>query len=444
VLFGWIGSRGAVPNPASQAHPIAKVASMSDCTWADAGAEQRYTSGAPLAAGECLRIQSGSVRLTYENGVEVALAGPASYRVISEKCGLLQDGFAMAKVPKAAVGFTINTPAGQIIDCGTEFGVQVGKDQKTGVVTADMRVINGAVDVDLPSSSDAAAQRKRFKTGEAMRMSSLNQGSQDSKAGDTFDPRTIPGLRLWLNADAGVLRGPDDRVTEVIDLVGESNAKAENARQPSSERRPRWLSGTINNRPTMIFEGKQYIQLPSQSDLDFQDESLSIFVVGNASGGTQYFLSSRTDGEHRDPRGFRFTSSVEGGLRYQAAGVTVVQPCDTRQHAVFCVIHDRRAPGNNTVTLYRNGQQLGPVVKVENSNISNAFPLTIGANLEAIHKYPRASKNFLRGDLGEILIYDRVLGPPQRTEIEAYLIRKYGFTPNAENASGRTGTAPRQ
>ncbi|MBN1911734.1 MAG: LamG domain-containing protein [Pirellulales bacterium] len=437
ALVGGLGSsndRGA----GTRAAPIARVTSMADCTWVDPHEKDRCAPGLPLAAGECIQIQSGSIQITYENGVVVTLTGPATYRVIDEKFGYLQDGFALARVPERAIGFTINTPAGKIIDCGTEFGVTVGRDKQTGVVTADMRVIDGAVDVNVNSSSGKGAGRKRFKKGEAVRISSLNNGSGRPESGDAFDPRTIPGLRLWLNADAGVLRGPDDRVTEMIDLIGDSNNNAENARQPEAERRPRWLSGTINNRPTLVFEGKQYIQLPNQSDLNFQDESLSIFVVGNTSGGTQYFLSSRADGTNHDPRGFRFTSSRDGGLRYQAAGVTVSRPCDTRKHAVFSVIHDRRTPGANTVTLYRNGGQLGPVVKVDDSDISNAFPLTIGANLEAIHKYPKSPQNYLQGDLGEILIYDRVLSPRQRGKVETYLVRKYGFAFDTNEAAGQT------
>ncbi|NLE38338.1 MAG: hypothetical protein GX621_09975, partial [Pirellulaceae bacterium] len=397
--------------------------------------------GAPLAADECIRLESGSVEVTYANGVAVSLTGPASYRIVDPTRGFLQDGFAMARVPDGAIGFTIDTPAGKIIDCGTEFGVTVDKDKETGVVTADMHVIDGAVDIDLPGVSEAERRRQRFKAGEAMRMSSLNERTGDQEA---FDPRRLPGLRLWLNADAGVLRGPDDRVTEVIDLVGHSNATAENPEQPAAESRPRWHSGMINDRPTLVFEGREYIQLPSKSDLDFQEESLSIFVVGNASGGTQYFLSSRAEGEHKDPRGFRFTSSPKGGLRYQAAGVTVAQPCDMTQHAVFSVIHDRRTPGDNTVTLFRNGRQLGPVVKVANSDISNAFPLTIGANLEAINKYPTATQNYLRGDLGEILIFDRVLTPSQRAMVEGYLIRKYGLDRDASQTEGPSSSPPRR
>jgi len=429
-LVAWLGWLGPHNNqaPGSRSGPIARVTSLSDCTWAGTGAENPLAPGSPLASGDYVRIRDGSLKLTYENGVEVTLSGTTCYRVMDEKYGILQDGSALARVPKHAIGFTINTPAGGIIDCGTEFVVSVGKDAKTGVATAEVNVIEGAV----AASPGSGTKQRQFKAGESLRMSSLNNGSKHPKATDTFDPRTLPGLRLWLNADAGVLRGPSDRVTEMIDLIGGSNVTAENAKQPSGSIRPRWLSGTINHRPTLAFEGKHYIQLSSPSDLDFQDESVSIFVVGNASGGTQYFLSSRADGENNDPRGFRFTSSLEGGLRYQAAGVTVVQPCDMRQHAVFSVIHDRRVPGENTVTLYRNGRQLGPAVKVGDTNISNAFPLTIGANLEAIRKYPKSSKNYLRGDLGEILIFDCVLTRGQREQVETYLIRKYGFVPDTD------------
>lgn len=71
------------------------------------------------------RLQQGYIRLGYDNGTEVIVQGPATIQIDADNRLNLTDGIASAYVPQAGHGFIIATPAGDIIDVGTEFGVHV-------------------------------------------------------------------------------------------------------------------------------------------------------------------------------------------------------------------------------------------------------------------------------------------------------------------------------
>ena len=86
-----------------------------------------------------------------------------------------QRGTVRARVGKDARGFVIETPTTNVVDLGTEVGVQVdGLSQDTDVVVFEGSV-NLVVDPqgdprDAPSNGDATPRRTRLATGEALRV----------------------------------------------------------------------------------------------------------------------------------------------------------------------------------------------------------------------------------------------------------------------------------
>jgi hypothetical protein len=72
----------------------------------------------------------------------VVLEGPARFELADPDRLVLWSGKLAADVPPRAVGFTIETPAGLIIDRGTRFGVNVSSNGLT-----ETRVFQGRVDV---------------------------------------------------------------------------------------------------------------------------------------------------------------------------------------------------------------------------------------------------------------------------------------------------------
>ena len=125
----------------------------------DAVATIGYESHARLADRDCdqgdvirtglLELDVGIVRLDFANGAMVTLQGPARFEIISAQKTRLESGILTASVPRSAVGFEVITPAVDVVDLGTAFGVSVGADGET-----DVCVFEGEVQVSLTESAD--------------------------------------------------------------------------------------------------------------------------------------------------------------------------------------------------------------------------------------------------------------------------------------------------
>jgi hypothetical protein len=68
------------------------------------------------------------------------IEGPAEWSIDGENSATFSAGSLVARVPKQAVGFTLDTPTTQIVDLGTEFGVTIDDNGATQV-----HVYRGAV-----------------------------------------------------------------------------------------------------------------------------------------------------------------------------------------------------------------------------------------------------------------------------------------------------------
>jgi hypothetical protein len=92
--------------------------------------------------GRKIDLEAGLLEITFQSGASVVLQGPASFEV-GANGGFLSLGRltgrlgARAKTPDSRVvrqpmpAFSIRTPSAIVTDLGTEFGVEVDKDQQT-------------------------------------------------------------------------------------------------------------------------------------------------------------------------------------------------------------------------------------------------------------------------------------------------------------------------
>lgn len=129
---------------------VAVISSHQNAIWNKAS--DGNGSGSRLVARDRLILDSGSAVITYESGALVVLEGPASYTIQSGNSGDLQHGKLVARIAvDEAKGFAVDIPGGQIVDLGTEFGVDVDED------AADVAVLTG--EVELVSSGNSSRQR---------------------------------------------------------------------------------------------------------------------------------------------------------------------------------------------------------------------------------------------------------------------------------------------
>lgn len=91
-----------------------------------------------------LTLAAGEQReLVFVNGVRVALEGPIEGELFSPERMALRDGRIGVHVPPGAEGFTVNTPAGEVVDFGTRFGLEVAGDRLRA------EVFEGRIDVQV-------------------------------------------------------------------------------------------------------------------------------------------------------------------------------------------------------------------------------------------------------------------------------------------------------
>ncbi len=147
-----------------QAPAAARLTATEHCQW-DSTAPRL---GTPVE-GKLLRVGAGIAEFTLAKAVRVVVEGPATFEVVSADRFRLDRGKLAATVPPRGIGFTVVTPTAEVIDLGTEFGVEVnGADQ------TDVQVLKGEVEVRAKSDATAVPESNkgvRLSAGEAVRVS---------------------------------------------------------------------------------------------------------------------------------------------------------------------------------------------------------------------------------------------------------------------------------
>lgn len=144
------------PQRDNVAPAIATLAYTSNARWA--GDERAL--GVGFGKGK-LNLEVGLARLDFRNGATVTLQGPAEFEILSADKTILSSGILTASIPESAVGFEVLTPAMDVVDLGTAFGVSVGAGGET-----DVCVFEGEVEVSL---SDSAYTPQLVREGNAVR-----------------------------------------------------------------------------------------------------------------------------------------------------------------------------------------------------------------------------------------------------------------------------------
>ena len=125
---------------------VARITSTFEATW-DETSDVNFKN-VDVLPGEQLILNSGLAELTFDDGAVTLLEGPVVFVVASAGAGELQGGKLFANVPAEAVGFTVSTPVGKIIDLGTEFSVIV-----RGAGDSDVAVFQGGVEIVVGGKS---------------------------------------------------------------------------------------------------------------------------------------------------------------------------------------------------------------------------------------------------------------------------------------------------
>lgn len=179
----WIGRSNS-----SYTQSIAQIVHQSGARWA-----RQRQDGTKIGAG-LLQLEVGLARLKFANGVSVTLQGPAEFEIVSSDQARLHSGILTAHVPESAIGFRIETPAMQVVDLGTSFGVSVRDNGLT-----DVSVFEGEVEVNPLGEINRRIPPQRIVEGQAVR------AARTSSKIEPIDFETVDFRRTW-PINSGVLQ----------------------------------------------------------------------------------------------------------------------------------------------------------------------------------------------------------------------------------------------
>lgn len=155
VLTPRIADVGPQPDPVES---VAVLTRLVDVVWED-GVE-KVGVDTPLHRQQ-LNIKSGLMQIEFYCGAAVIVEGPASFELVAPDRGFAHHGKLRAHVPARARGFTIGTKSGNVVDLGTEFGLDISPEG-----LSELHVIDG--EVDFHDSTSETNQPQRLVGGQGI------------------------------------------------------------------------------------------------------------------------------------------------------------------------------------------------------------------------------------------------------------------------------------
>jgi hypothetical protein len=223
-------------------------------------------------------------------------------------------------------------------------------------------------------------------------------------------PIPVNGLRLWVQADApegGVVKDINNLVNTWADGSGYTNT----AIQTIPAYQPVYIDNAINGKPTLRFDGT--------------DDRINITSLTGTINPYTFIMVIRPTGliNHNQSIGatggwsqFQFHGAANGTVYCgTSASARLTAPAKTMTDSTTQLFSFSFTGTTTSSKLYRNG------ISVASGTLSQTPAAWTGFIIGG------TSTNTIKGDVPEIIIYNRVLSDTERTTVELYLLNKYGI-----------------
>lgn len=364
-----------------------------------------------LAAGDALRageyaLTKGLVELRFENGVEVVMEAPARFGVASPKAFVLHSGRLSATVPSAGKGFTVQTPNADVIDHGTEFGVEV-----TEGVGSEIHVFEGEVEV---KSRTVASETLRLFTDQATRVDEVDGSPAGIRPAPDRFPRSLdePAAAyaervLQLRPVFYYRMAPSSDGRTLTDHSGNGlHARIYTTRSD----RPVFGRGRLGSAfKTQGYRTRAHAVLPDYPKTT--NSQLAVVAWVRAESRPRWASIAKNWGEGELGQ-FHFglldhSGELEIRIRGPRRGGTQVR--DSRPLPIGVWQHVAFVADGATLRLYRNGREVGraPHRPIGSPTLK---ALAIGAKLIGNHpKFPGQPSDFWHGRIDELALFNHAL-----------------------------------
>lgn len=130
---------------------VATLGHTQQARWSSTPDSQELQTGS-------MHLEEGCAEIVFHNGAQVIVQAPSAFKLLSSSTMLVESGTVSARVPKPALGFTIEASGMTLVDYGTEFGVITHRNGQ-----AEVHVFDG--EVGITGRGAQAFAERRLTTG---------------------------------------------------------------------------------------------------------------------------------------------------------------------------------------------------------------------------------------------------------------------------------------
>lgn len=393
---------------------LAQLTSSTDAVWANGSHEL----GEAINAG-LLKLEEGYSEITLRNNVRLILEAPVELNLESLDQITLISGRLVARVPKAAIGFTVLTPESEIVDLGTEFGVEVARD--------------GATEVHVLEGEVKARGRKQEAFSNLLKDEAMSIDAEQTYTFMHSRPeqfrRALPGRST---ADPGYLHWPCDRGGSQVECIGsgiEGELFPGTLRSSRKENEPDYQNGKFGD--ALHFNGRGgHVEtaFPGIGSNNPRTVAFWTKVPKDSSTETGYAMVSW--GLFKKESAWQISPNPSqsdgplGRIRIGTLDAYVIGSTDLRDdswhHIAIVMYGGDEADLSTHIFLYVDGKleksSRKSVARID-TDLGNpaSKPLTLGKNLNRAR-----NKRFFKGWLDEIYVFDTALEPEKIRSLMHY------------------------
>jgi len=363
------------------------------------------------------KLYQGYAELMMDNGVKLTLEAPIEFEIKSVDLVQVNYGRLVARVPEQAIGFTVITPSSEVVDLGTEFGIDVNTQG-----ASEVHVIEGEVKTralkekkfvnllkDDARAFDENQQIAIIKSQPGKFLRSLpgrstddpqflhwsfdDKGAVVSCGGTGIDGKQFPGTLESFNGGEGPLY-QNGQFGDALYFNGEGAHVATT------------FPGIGENNPrTVAFWAK----VP-------QD-----FSITNGYGMISWGLMEKGAAWQISPNPGIHEGAIGrvrvGTMKAPVIGTTDLR--DNRWHHIAIVMYGGRSANTSThILLYVDGKlektSLKAVARIRTTlDDKNSRPLTFGKNMSSVGGGTQRKGSYFKGWLDEVYIFDSALDQEQ-------------------------------
>ena len=409
----WWSSNGQLGGHVAQTAPATDHLTVPQVTVAavlidEAGAvfsQGKGPQGARFEAGD-YDLLSGIVHLRFASGAELVLNGPARWTVKDAMHALLEHGNMRAIVPPSATGFTISTPSAEYIDLGTEFGLDV--DRNDG--TSDLFVFDGQV--NIADKATSAVFEEVLEGASTRYVAGVAKTAPDFDSRNFTTPNEI-GLIRWQEYARKLLPSPGliaffpfHRMVDESVLANQVEAKGSAILHVPNGRieGARWTSGRWPGKDSLLFDGDgEFVQIDIPAE--FNEMTIAAWIKIDR---LDHEMNSILNSDHADDGDVHFQVTRQGlpkgGLQGGDTNDTFIGeplPLGSWVHVAMVIsVPDRMR------WVYANGKL------VRQGNLQRGVTITPGScrlgNWLPVVGHSKRNRAF-RGRIDELAIWDRAL-----------------------------------